>query len=315
MGTTEKVKLRILAFLLKAKESTAKQLEEKADCANKTFLKARQQLEKEGLIQKRYQNRKEGGLKAIYSIPQEKLQAVKVMLEREALKKNYNEKINSLNSPEDIEFYKKKLVNLEKELRYYKGLEILRQYEELPSLPAKAVLEKLKEMGFNGEGKLHNIGIGTGYNHFKPEDIELKIIPEKDSEDLPSMNFDDKFINLKLEYGPLWKVLNFKPVKGFFIIGTYKKPLQICEEIFEEFLLPEIRERFGLSHDEWEIVEPEIRRIFHEELSESEKYEMVRFRNIPKPIESFVREFKELYPISQKPKGHSRSRRIRTNIL
>jgi len=117
MGTIEDVKLKILSFLMEVKEANAKTLEEKAECANKTFLKARQQLEKDGLIQKRYQNRKEGGLEAIYSIPQEKLQTVKLMLEREALKRDFNQKISSLNDPGEIEFLNAQVLEYENRLK------------------------------------------------------------------------------------------------------------------------------------------------------------------------------------------------------
>jgi len=113
MGTTEEVKLRILAFLLKAKEATAKQLEEKADCANKTFLKARQQLEKESLIEKSYRKREHGGIKALYRIPQEKLRTVKAMLEREAFFKNVKQKAESISNPDAFKFLNAQLLEYE----------------------------------------------------------------------------------------------------------------------------------------------------------------------------------------------------------
>ena len=108
MGTVEDVKLRILTFLADTKEATAKQLEEKAGCANKTFLKARQQLEKEGLIKKNYELREGGGLKAIYRIPEEKRQTVEIILQRASLK----QRIDKADFNE-IQFLKKKIEQIE----------------------------------------------------------------------------------------------------------------------------------------------------------------------------------------------------------
>jgi predicted transcriptional regulator len=113
MGTIENVKLKILGFLMEVKEANAKKLEEKAECANKTFFKARQQLEKNGLIQKLYQKREKGGLEAIYSIPQEKLQTVKLMLERNAFLKNAEQKAESMKNPKAFEFLNAQVLEYE----------------------------------------------------------------------------------------------------------------------------------------------------------------------------------------------------------
>jgi predicted transcriptional regulator len=272
VGTIEDVKLKILGFLMEAKEANAKKLEEIAECANKTFLKARQQLEKEGLIQKRYQNRKEGGLEAIYSIPQEKLQSVKIMLDKEALKKNFNKNLSNAKTPEDIEFYKKKLDELEKELKYYKRLNRIKELEQLRVLPLQAVLKKLEQMGFNSEEldfyvektkngeryhygsrrKITNFAGGAFFDDFKPEDIEIILEPAhkyKDSKDFLTQ------IAEEVEYGPEWIVLNEEPVKGYYILGAYKELLQLYQEEFE-FEWLKWKEEFNLSDEDWKIVGP-----------------------------------------------------------
>ena len=272
MGTIEDVKLKILGFLMEAKEANAKKLEEIAECANKTFLKARQQLEKEGLIQKRYQNRKEGGLEAIYSIPQEKLQSVKIMLDKEALKKNFNKNLSNAKTPEDIEFYKKKLDELEKELKYYKRLNRIKELEQLRVLPLQAVLKKLEQMGFNSEEldfyvektkngeryhygsrrKITNFAGGAFFDDFKPEDIEIILEPAhkyKDSKDFLTQ------IAEEVEYGPEWIVLTEEPVKGYYILGAYKELLQLYQEEFE-FEWLKWKEEFNLSDEDWKIVGP-----------------------------------------------------------
>ena len=312
MGTIEDVKLKILGFLMEAKEANAKKLEEIAECANKTFLKARQQLEKEGLIQKRYQNRKEGGLEAVYSIPQEKLQSIKIMLDKEALKKNFNKNLSNAKTPEDIEFYKKKLDELEKELKYYKRLNRIKELEQLHVLPLQAVLKKLEQMGFKwqelcpnfyvedpeyekitghkprslgDDDKLVNIGIGDWFDSFKPEDIEIKLIPASEFTEqigdyyrklskeldqpinipcrisqLSTIPFHDWEKYVPPESLDAWILLTDEPVKSYYIIGAYKELLQLYEEQFNEEWL-EWKENFELSDEDWEDVGPGVREI------------------------------------------------------
>jgi len=157
------------------------------------------------LKDKGYIQRKDLGHQNVhYFIPKEKQQTVKLMLEREALKRDFNEKISSLNSPEDIEFYKKKIAELQKELRRYKRLNEISEYEKLETLPAEAVLKRLEQMGFKwqelcpnfyvedseyekitghkprslgDDDKLINIGIGSFFDFVKPEEIEIRLIP------------------------------------------------------------------------------------------------------------------------------------------
>ncbi len=288
MGTIEDVKLKILGFLMEVKEANAKQLEEKAECANKTFLKARQQLEQQGLIQKRYQNRKEGGLEAIYSIPERKQQTVKVMLEREALKRDFNQKISSLNSPEDIEFYKKKLAELEREREKRKLLERIRWFESLKVLPARAVRQKLEKMGFkledffpppnHGSPKLLNTGADPWLNsYFKPEDIEIKLLKFRK----PTLQEVKKLMRLRREgkakvlspfeapqffFGPGWIALTAEDVRGYMIVGAYKELLQLYQK-YANLQLQEIKEALHLSDKDIKALEPTLREMIFEDIN------------------------------------------------
>lgn len=278
MGTIDDVKLKILAFLMEVEEANAKQLEERAGCANKTFLKARQQLEQQGLIKKRYETRKEGGLKAIYNIPQEKRHMVKIMLEREALKINYNKKVGQA-SPEELEFFKQKLASLEKELKKYKRLNRIRELEAVDVLPAEAVLKKLEQMGFKrqelcpnfyveepstgckirslGDGdKLSSIAIGSMFDDYKPEDIEIKLIPAESI----GKHLCEWENYVPPETAGAWIPLTLKPVKGYYIVGAYKELLQLCKEQFDEEML-EWKEKFELSDEDWAVIGPDVRQI------------------------------------------------------
>jgi len=106
--TSEKVKIKILKFLLNAGKANAKTLEQKAECANKTFLKVRKQLEKEGLIKKDYEPKPDGGIYAQYYIPDDKLRDVKNLLEKEELKQRMSKYIDNA-TPQEIEELKKAL--------------------------------------------------------------------------------------------------------------------------------------------------------------------------------------------------------------
>ena len=61
-GTLDQVKNRILIHLLKKGEESANKLAQTAKCANRTFLKARQQLEEDKLIEKHDKTNPKGGL-------------------------------------------------------------------------------------------------------------------------------------------------------------------------------------------------------------------------------------------------------------
>jgi len=276
VGTIEDVKLKILGFLMEAKEANAKKLEEIAECANKTFLKARQQLEKEGLIQKRYQNRKEGGLEAIYSIPQEKLQTVKVLLGKKDLDKNFEKIKSNVKTPEDIEFYKKKLVELERERQKNELLERIRRFESLKVLPLKAVSEKLEKMGFkrenffskNGSTKLINVGMDSRLNYFRPEDIEIKLLrsrkptPHELNQILQGMGKEMVLTAFEVPalLGPGWMSLTYDEVKGCHIIGAYKELLRLYQE-YANLQLLEIKEAWQLSDEDIKALEPTLKEL------------------------------------------------------
>jgi len=226
--------------------------------------------------------------------------------EREALKKKANTQIDNL-GPKDIEFYKKKLDNLEKELKHYKRLNRIKELEELDVLPLQAVLKKLEQMGFNSEelcpdfyvektkngerghygsrSKIINFAGGTFFDDFKPEDIEIKLIPasafteqigdyyRKLSKELDQpINIPCRISQLSTipfhdweKYVPpesldAWILLTDEPVKSYYIIGAYKELLQLYEEQFNEGWL-EWKENFELSDEDWEEVGLGIREI------------------------------------------------------
>jgi len=275
MGTIEDAKFKILAFLIEVKEANAKQLEKKAGCANKTFLKARQQLEQQGLVQKRYQNRKEGGLEAIYSIPQEKLQTVKLMLEREALKKNCSRQIDNL-GPDDIEFYKQKLNELEKELKWYKQLPRLIDLTLIECLPAKAILEKLEQKGLGTKDLDSNMLINIyDIPDFRPEDVEVFLIPASELNTTETITDPSRISHSILEkYVPIekhdpiinmipWILLTPKPVKNYYIVGAYKI---FSENLFDSNLFHrswhvDWKGYYELPEKDWNVIKPKIREI------------------------------------------------------
>jgi len=273
MGTIEDVKLKILSFLMEVKEANAKQLEEIAECANKTFLKARQQLEKDGLIQKRYQNRKEGGLEAIYSIPQEKLQTVKVLLGKKDLDKNFEKIKSNVKTPEDIEFYKKKLAELEKELKHYKQLSRLIDLTLIECLPAKAVLEKLEQKGLRDFDL--NMLINTyDIPDFRPEDVEVFLIPASE------LNITEKIADISripysvlFKYLPIekdypinmipWILLTPSPIKNYYVIGAYKifTECYFDSHFFDRSWHIDWKGYYELSDEDWKVIEPKIREV------------------------------------------------------
>jgi predicted transcriptional regulator len=249
MGTIEDAKFKILAFLIEVKETNAKQLEKKAGCANKTFLKARQQLEKDGLIQKRYQNRKEGGLEAIYSIPQEKLQTVKLMLEREALKKNCRRQIDNL-GPDDIEFYKQKLDELEKELKHYKRLDRIRELGFKP-FPASIIHSKIKEFGINDDEFWRKsksiVWLQPSISHgVKSDDVILKLSPKLIVPPKPLDDFDRG-----------WKLLGYVSSKKSYVYAIYKELFELYKEHLKETYTL-FKNEYCLNEDEWKDLSPKI---------------------------------------------------------
>jgi len=240
------------------------------------------------LKDKGYIQRKDLGHQNVhYFIPKEKQQTVKLMLEREALKRDFNEKISSLNSPEDIEFYKKKLGELEKELKRYKRLYRIKEFIELPVLPAKIVQEKLLKMGFtmkdlspyhynepnhiigtSSTDKITNVYF-TDEDEFKHEDVEIKLIPASDfkkTKDMrrywritPIIRFDLASKGyISYETINAWILLTDEPIKGYYIIGAYKEYLQLLEEQFHEEWLS-WKEKFELSDEDWKEIGPTIR--------------------------------------------------------
>jgi cell fate (sporulation/competence/biofilm development) regulator YmcA (YheA/YmcA/DUF963 family) len=227
------------------------------------------------LVENGYIQKKDLGHQNVhYLIPQEKLQTVKVLLGKKDLDKNFEKIKSNVKTSEDIEFYKKKLDELEKELKYYKRLNRIKELEQLQVLPLQAVLKKLEQMGFNSEelwpnfyvektknGERHHYGSrrkitnyagGAFFDDFKPEDIEIILEPAhkyKNPKDFLTQ------IAEEVEYGPEWIVLTEEPVKGYYILGAYKELLQLYQEEFE-FEWLKWKEEFNLSDEDWKIVGP-----------------------------------------------------------
>ena len=261
------------------------------------------------LVEKGYIQKKDLGHQNVhYLIPHEKLQTVKIMLEREALKKNFNEKLSSTNTLDDIEFYKKKLIELERERQKNKLLERIRWFESLKVLPSRVVRQKLEKMGFKKEDfftdkgvELINTGMDPWLNsHFKPEDIEIKIIRVRkitrpELEKFVRLQRDGKTrVTLSLKrfaidcqavqffLGPGWIVLNSDAIKGhraieecvdenfevcviigsdgYQIIGAYKELLQLYKE-YANLQLLEIKEAWQLSDEDIKALEPALKEL------------------------------------------------------
>ena len=244
------VENRILSFLLENKQANAKQLEKIAGCSNKTFLKARQQLEKHGLITKRYEPKPGGGLHAIYSLTKKGIEAA----EREALKTEIDKA-----SPEEIE-------KIKKELRHYKVLNRIYELKDSP-LPLGEVMKKLTEFGFKPEdyysletvdrilqvkkkkGIINGLIVleggafippdfilaipdGFSLNPKDTEEIKLIFVPEKEAipgKAIVPFEYLQKHgvtaFNMEA-----WQAVTSKPIKGYYVLGAYKELLKLLEE-------------------------------------------------------------------------------------
>lgn len=246
MGTIEDVKFRILAFLKENGEANASQLEEKAECANKTFLKARQQLEKDGYIAKEYKPKPNGGLYAVYSLTPKGVEYYERKSTERDITTEINEKIENA-SREDLKFLKQKILEMARELEFHKikakFFELLRK-----RLPERACRQKLKHIGLSVERLDGYVGLGLGYDEFTPDDVEIKIIPENTTNISP-----EDFVG----YYPLTK----EPQNGYYIIGAYKELLILFEKIMDFIKLRAIKE-YGLTEDEWRKLDKRFRTSF-----------------------------------------------------
>jgi DNA-binding Lrp family transcriptional regulator len=235
------------------------------------------------LLEKGYIQKKDLGHQNVhYLIPHEKLQTVKIMLEREALKKNFNEKLSSTNTLDDIEFYKKKLIELERERQKNKLLEQIRQFESLKVLPLKAVSKKLEKMGFksedfflkNGSTRMINVGMDSHLNYFRPEDIEIKILrsrkptPQELNQILQGMEKEMVLTVFEVPalLGPGWMSLTYDEVKGCHIIGAYKELLRLYQE-YANLQLSEIKEAWQLSDEDFETLKPTLQEMMIREIN------------------------------------------------
>ena len=229
------------------------------------------------LVENGYIQKKDLGHQNVhYLIPQEKLQTVKVLLGKKDLDKNFEKIKSNVKTPEDIEFYKKKLVELERERQKNELLERIRRFESLKVLPLKAVSEKLEKMGFkredffskNGSTKLINVGMDSRLNYFRPEDIEIKLLrsrkptPHELNQILQGMGKEMVLTAFEVPalLGPGWMSLTYDEVKGCHIIGAYKELLRLYQE-YANLQLLEIKEAWQLSDEDIKALEPTLKEL------------------------------------------------------
>ena len=229
------------------------------------------------LVEKGYIQKKDLGHQNVhYLIPQEKLQTVKVLLGKKDLDKDFEKIKSNVKTPEDIEFYKKKLVELERERQKNELLERIRRFESLKVLPLKAVSEKLEKMGFkrenffskNGSTKLINVGMDSRLNYFRPEDIEIKLLrsrkptPHELNQILQGMGKEMVLTAFEVPalLGPGWMSLTYDEVKGCHIIGAYKELLRLYQE-YANLQLLEIKEAWQLSDEDIKALEPTLKEL------------------------------------------------------
>jgi len=233
------------------------------------FIRKTKPLKDKGYIQ-----RKDLGHQNVhYFIPQEKQQTVKLMLEREALKRDFNNKISRLNSPEEIEFYKKKLDEIEKELKLYKQLSRLIDLTLIGCLPTKAVLEKLEQKGLKDFDSNMLINI-YDIPDYRPEDIEVFLIPASE------LNITEKIadvskipLSILFKYLPIekdypinmipWILLTHSPIENYYIVGTYKifSECYFDTHYFHRSWNIDWKGYYELSDEDWKVIEPKIREI------------------------------------------------------
>ncbi|MBS7647990.1 hypothetical protein KEJ24_09190 [Candidatus Bathyarchaeota archaeon] len=316
MPTLEEVKNKILTYLLEIGEANASQLEEKAECANKTFLKARQQLEKEGLITKRYEPKPNGGLHAIYSLtPKGKEEA-----EKAAMKRDYNAKIDKAN-PYEIERMK-----LQK--RYDEVCEkIAKLQSKCP--PIRAVIDELRRLRWDEESiqqvvrqhyaRYHKIEEGPSniilklisveelerYMDEHPDVretiLETMKIPHEEAKHKMDMELDVFRYILAIEFYLIddlkddsLHILTLKPVKGFFVLWSFKELGDLYlekQKLERELQKMEWKLKFNLSEEDWRKLNP----IIEEVESRNTKQEITLIGK--EQIEDFL----ERYAYSKQP--------------
>jgi hypothetical protein len=205
-----------------------------------------------------------------------------VLLGKKDLDKNFEKIKSNVKTPEDIEFYKKKLVELERERQKNELLERIRRFESLKVLPLKAVSEKLEKMGFkredffskNGSTKLINVGMDSRLNYFRPEDIEIKLLrsrkptPHELNQILQGMGKEMVLTAFEVPalLGPGWMSLTYDEVKGCHIIGAYKELLRLYQE-YANLQLLEIKEAWQLSDEDIKALEPTLKELVIERIN------------------------------------------------
>jgi DNA-binding PadR family transcriptional regulator len=171
--------------------------------------------------------------------------------EREALKKKANTQIDNL-GPEDIEFYKKKLDNLEKELKHYKRVARIRELE-LKLFPANIIQSKIKGLGINDDEFWRQsesiVWYWPGINHgVKSDDIILKLSRE---------HLPPKLSDGDIDYSQGWKLLGYVPSKELYVYAIYKELLELYKEHLKE-TYTSFKNEYCLNDDEWKNLSPKI---------------------------------------------------------
>jgi hypothetical protein len=176
-----------------------------------------------------------------------------VLLGKKDLDKNFEKIKSNVKTPEDIEFYKKKLDELEKELKHYKRVARIRELE-LKLFPADIIQSKIKELGINDDEFWRQsesiVWYRPGINHgVKSDDIILKLSREP----LPPKPSDDGDI----DYYQGLKLLGYVPSKKLYVYAIYKELLELYKEHLKE-TYTSLKKEFCLNDDEWKNLSPKI---------------------------------------------------------
>lgn len=209
-----------------------------------------------------------------------------------------------LNSIEELppEKQAEYLEKLEKELKHYKYLAFLHEFENGVYLPLTALLKKLVNMGFELKdffsekelldpdfqkawplrapfppegwdkfcffcfmGDEYDKVLGRYDWEFSPDEIEIKLIPASNTRNYRENQEVQKILDNNY-FSPidenLWVLLSEKPIKGYYILATYRILLEIAKDKVEYKLSKwkELwKEDYGLTDEEWNAIEPEIR--------------------------------------------------------
>jgi len=273
MSSTKKDKIeQVLGLIFDSGDRGIRRKDLAAGFNKNTLDRCINTLEDDGDVTKRHEEIN-GRSIPFYIVPSDRRQKVKDRLGRKKMK-------------EDIDNLPlKRVEKLQKELEGYKRQERIDELEKF-ALPAKAVWEKIQDLGLAKElrlkkhptfsdafsdGDLIDVGIGGIFDEYKPDQIEVKKIPF------------DEFERQYAHRG--WVVVCRKGVKnrregrdsvhleGFVIAAAYKELLELFKAQFEDTWLS-WKERFDLTDKEWSYFGPRVREMMeHDQINaEIENY-------------------------------------------